>query len=245
VTQKGRHGLTGESDSKIRRARERQFSEIHSGEGVFAELVASMTQPRVVSRGTRARIVKLFSTILLVSQLCGCTQRGDDESRVFDSLLLLVEEGEMVLENAKESWTPVQRDFLECVSQMSVGTFACEGELTKLENEYDEALASFSFNSLRAELQSLRLTSYEDASQARDAFVEHLRAWRDYISELRFLLPSNSDLFIGDYSFAQAWADVSTSEISRTFDETCSSLGNGQPSDNDEFAIRIVDICDD
>jgi hypothetical protein len=110
---------------------------------------------------------------------------------------------------------------------------------------FDTALRRYDFSGLKAELQALRLVDNAEASRARDAFVQHLRAWRDHISNLRYSMPSSSEVYWMDYSFAQKWKQFDDNPIQRTFDETCSGLGNAQPKNSSEFESRIIDICDD
>ena len=184
----------------------------------------------------------VFLLSLLVSS---CGIGGPSEAQTFEKLLVLVEQGESILESEKLDFGPAQSSFLDCLNaELFAG--ACEFKRGELEFEFDQTLIEFDFQSQIAELNSLRLSENDDASLARDAFVKHLRAWREYISDFQFSLPSSSELSQNDLSFLEIWLDIQeNNEISETFDELCSGLGNAQPSGNDEFSARIIDVCDD
>jgi hypothetical protein len=180
----------------------------------------------------------------LMTSSCGIG--GASEKKTFESLLLLVEEGESILESEIIHFEPAQRNFLECLNSEISPIGACESLRSRLEVVFDETLVEFQFQGLIAELNSLKLSSSDDASLARDEFVKHLRAWRQYISDFRYSMPSSFELSSNDLAFLDTWADVyENSQITETFDALCSGLGNAQPSSTDEFSARIIDICND
>ncbi len=190
------------------------------------------------------RAVALFFVAPTIC-LSGCGSFGG-ESRTFESLLVMVEEGESVLEAAKPRWTPLRDDFLKCLAEINSRVDNCEDERESLASEFDTTLEAFEFSELKAELQALRLTDNPEASRARDAFVRHLRAWQEYISDMRNSMPTQNQIYQRDFEFVETWRAIwSSEEINNTFDELCSGLGNGQPANSDEFTVRIVDICND
>jgi hypothetical protein len=191
------------------------------------------------------RLAKFVIGAFVVA-LFGCGGGAASESQTFEALLLLVEKGESVLEDGKVTFEPAQKDFLECLTQITYQPWGCETERQYLENAFDATLEKYEFQGLMAETNSLRLTGNEEASRARDSFVKHLRAWRDYISDFRYSMPSSAQISSEDYTFVVTWKDISdNNQISDTFDELCSGLGNAQPSKTSEFSGRIIDICDD
>lgn len=185
------------------------------------------------------------AVIVALLALVGCGVSDGDKAAEFNSLLVLVEEGESVLEGNMVKWKGALEDFASCVVEATLPAFTCEESRADLESILASTAEKYSLADLRARLQSLRLADNDEASRARDAFVRHLRAWHDYVVAFQLTAPSQSDLFRADYGFAAKWGEISSDEIGTTFDETCSGLGNGQPPESDEFAGRIVDICDD
>lgn len=177
--------------------------------------------------------------------LVGCGKSEAAESKEFESLLVLVEEGEAVLETGMTKWKGVLNDFVNCLSEMEGLSFLCEDHRADLESVLKSTSDKYQLQELRARLQSLRLTDNEEASQARDAYVKHLRAWYEYVLAFQTATPTASELSKNDLSFATKWSEISMDEIVATFDETCSALGNGQPTNAEEFASRIIDVCDD
>lgn len=177
--------------------------------------------------------------------LSGCGGFGE-ESRTFESLLVMVEQGESVLEAAKPRWIPLRDDFLECLAEIDSPFDDCKAERESLVSEFDATVVFFEFRELKAELQALRLADNPEASRARDAFVKHLRAWQEYISDMRNSMPTQNQIYERDFGFIETWRAIwSSKEINNTFDELCSGLGNGQPANSDKFTARIVDICND
>ena len=67
----------------------------------------------------------------------------------------------------------------------------------RFEKVFEEVSPDFEFGSLIAELQATRLAANQDASRARDAYVQHLRAWTDYVAALRFATPTRAELATG------------------------------------------------
>lgn len=159
--------------------------------------------------------------------------------------MILVEQGESILENGVADFSAIRDDFVECMSGKMSRSSECELERASLERVLDDVLQRFNFQSLTAELQSLRLVTNRDASLARDSFVQHLRAWRNYVEDLRYSMPTSREVYDLDFDFVDRWLDISTDEISTTFDVICSSLGNAQPANSDDFRERIIDICDE
>jgi hypothetical protein len=191
----------------------------------------------------KAQVLPLLCGAALLA--VGCSDEQQSRSSQFESLLILVEEGEVVLEAGISDWTAVLTDFVDCIS---LGLLSlCEEERLQLEKALDSTIEEWDFQDLKAELQALRLTENVDASRARDAYVKHLRAWRDEASTLRSNLPSASQFAAGDLSFLEQWREVleNNEAIVDSFDATCSGLGNGQPDDSTEFNSRIIDVCDD
>jgi hypothetical protein len=185
----------------------------------------------------------LASSLVLLSS---CGLLGASEKESFESLLVLVESSESILESEKLNFAPAQAEFLECLNSGSGASWTCESERGVLESVFDQTLVRFGFQREIAELNALRLSDNDDASLARDAFVKHLRAWRQYISDYRYSLPTSTQLYSNDLSFFDVWLDIyENNEISKTFDQLCSGLGNAQPSDVKDFTDRIVDICDE
>jgi hypothetical protein len=186
-------------------------------------------------------------TSIFVLVLTGCTASQNRASDTFNSLLTLVEEGEATLESGKTNFAPAQSEFLNClVDQVNTKSIECGDELLRLESVFDQTLEEYEFQALIAKMNSLRLVENDSASAARDAFVTHLEAWRDLISDFNNTLPTVEELYEGQWDFLKKWESIGEDDlINKSFQETCSSLGNAQPTDTDEFADRIIDICDE
>lgn len=180
----------------------------------------------------------------IVVVLVGCgTQSNSDskqESEQFESLLVLVEEGENILETTKLEWLPAQDALLRCAASSSF----CEWERSRFEDALTSAREAFDFQGLSAQLQSLRLTENLEASRARDSFVKHLRAWRESIEIFLAAVRQSSPDSVQSAELLDRFRE-NGNLIQESFDNTCSGLGNAQPAGSDLFKARIVDICDD
>ena len=193
-------------------------------------------------------LLKIISiTAIVTPTLFGCSRNAEETSETFNSLLTIIEEGEEILESGKAKFSLAEKDFLDClVSQTKTNSIECAEEMLYLDSVYDETLKSYDFQSLIARMNALRLVDNESATQARDAFVQHLDAWRSTISDLKYSLPNLEELYKHEWSFLDKWDEIGQeSTINGSFQETCSSLGNAQPENSDEFAQRIIDICDE
>ena len=191
----------------------------------------------------KMRRVSIFTLSSLVF-FTGCASKSQNEDAAFEKLISQVESGEEKLEKGQATFNPKWAEFLNCING-NVRSL-CKDDLQNLKNSFDGVAELWDFQSSIAELTSLRLTGNDEASLARDKFVKHLRVWKTYLDDLRFAAPTVADLDRGNQEWAQAWEDImQENEITETFDEVCSALGNAQPEDSDVFKSRIIDICDD
>jgi hypothetical protein len=187
--------------------------------------------------------VGLFSVSLLVLSGCG----GDNYSKTFEGLLGRIEIAENRLEEGKLVYSPKELDLAKCMNSFSSSVWNCERMRLDLDNAYSDLQEKWDFAADTAEMQSLRLPgSQSELALARDAFIEHLKAWTDRLSAKSIALP-RSMFDENAWAEAKKWAGVVLAEspITETFNRTCSALGNSQPNDTDEYRLRIVDICDD
>ncbi|NBT00239.1 MAG: hypothetical protein EBS61_06270 [Betaproteobacteria bacterium] len=193
---------------------------------------------------------KRLTTLAVASALLSsCGVLASDDRQVFESLLSLIEEGESTVEVEKARYVIVRDDFVDCLVDYRDGLArpdVCETKRESLEKVLITTSSKFDFQELFAELQSLRLADSPEASRARDAFVSHLRAWEEYISDIRYAMPTTEEIYGMNYSFINEWVSINdSSRITSTFDEVCSALGNAQPENSDEYRARVIDICDD
>lgn len=199
----------------------------------------------LVKRCGRRKLVGVILGVVSIV-LPSCSAQSTSPTTNFESLVTLIEKGEATLESGIAMYEPAVVSFMTCLNENPSFVYLCESKRDKAVKQFDMAIALFDFQKLKSELQALRLTDNAEASQARDAFVKHLRAWRDRTERLRYAIPSADALARQDLSFADTWVEIiETSRVTETFDDACSGLGNGQPANSDEFTARIIDICND
>lgn len=195
-----------------------------------------------------ARVIAVLFTLLIASAFpSGCTS---DDAGEFPKLLNLVEDGERLLEEGKDSWSDLDVAFMKCLSNYGNSVLMCDARRRPLEAAYDLVIEKWDFAALKAELYALRMgTGETEAARARSFYLDHLDAWSDWIALARLKLPrvnALSDTFL--QTQVASWVEFLVDggdEISETFKQTCSALGNAQPLNSDEFKSRIIDICDD
>lgn len=203
--------------------------------------MVSQTRPNEKFK-TRHFVSFLLSSLVFVS---ACGSKSAEPEDNFAELISLIEIGETRLESGSALLTSALKNFLECASTNDLLIF-CEDQRQEIEDTFETVSQLWDFQGLKAELQSVRLTENIEASSARDFFVDHLRAWKTYLDDLRLAAPSRVQLETDSRDWQQAWMDtLQENSISETFDRTCSALGNAQPENSDVFKSRIVDICDD
>ena len=170
-------------------------------------------------------------------------ERSDND---FEELVSLIEEGEALMEErGKDIWRPKMDALFSCetASKCANAIEAFDSTLENVVSDWWDEMPG-----LMARLASLNLSSaHPDASRARDAFLDHLRGWRNYKTEESLLFPSLEQLE-QDTSLYFAWLDWDDSShrdiITETFDDVCTGLGNSQPG-HGSYRERIIDICDD
>jgi hypothetical protein len=194
-----------------------------------------------LNKARRIVAVALSSLIFFTA----CAGESQDKNSALGELISVIENSETKLVKGTDSISPKLDDFLECIGTNTVWSF-CKGDFRSLENIFESVSELWDFQSLIAELTSVRLTDNDEASLARDKYVQHIRVWRIWLDDLRLKAPTLADLDEGNQEWTQAWTDIlSDDAITETFDAVCSALGNAQPEDSDVFKSRIVNICDD
>ena len=175
-------------------------------------------------------------------------ERSDN---AFEELVALIEEGEALMETeGKDLWEPKEEAAALWCGGTDWSSSKCFAAIDALDKVYEDVHANWieKMPGLQARLASLNLSSeHPDASRARDSFIEHMRAWRNYQAEESFLFPSLVDFRL-DQSVLMEWIEMDragySATINGTFADTCTGLGNSQPKD-DSYRERIIDICDD
>jgi hypothetical protein len=165
-------------------------------------------------------------------------------------LFSLIEEGESILERGIEKTMRWEKSLIDCVSKERMSNSVCEFDRSELSDAYAQVAEDWDFDALQAEMQSIRFgDGQSESSRARDAYVDHLDAWNAYLVERLRNLPSETE-FVGLQADKKVsvWYEIiadGDAAISRTFKESCSALGNAQPSNSDQYKARIIDLCDD
>ncbi len=197
--------------------------------------------------------MKAFLTFVLSSVLAAsviaCSNEDastEDLEPIFASLLLVVEDGESILETFNDEIVSSLEALIDC---SNVGDTTCERELSTSQVAIGKFMSQNSILKVSAELQALRLIDFPRMAQARDEYLAHLRAWQDHYFELQSVLRIQpSDLQRNEFwdSFNGVVGEgESTMAIRETFDRACSALGDAQPEKSAMFYDRIVDVCDD
>lgn len=178
----------------------------------------------------------------------GDESRGDG----FESLVSLIEEGEAIMIGRFEAEDDF--DLFGCANRYSdLLAEECSSIWPGYRNALEATARIFSdrFPGLVAEVSALVLTDeHPDALRAREAYINHLRVWREHKNAFEARFPTRVEATATDrqklYDFYE-WASEGDGSrqidrIGDTFAEVCVALGNSQPA-NGSYSTRIRNIC--
>lgn len=182
------------------------------------------------------------------------TPSGDEFSGDgFESLVSLIEEGEAIMIGRFEA--EADFDLPGCGARYAnILADECSSIWPGYRNALEATARIFSdrFPGLIAEVSALVLTDeHPDALRAREAYINHLRVWREHVSDWEARFPTRVEATATDrqklYDFYE-WASEGDGSrqidrIGDTFAEVCVALGNSQPA-NGSYSTRIRNICD-
>jgi hypothetical protein len=181
-----------------------------------------------------------------LSLLFGCSD--GENSRDFEELLTVIEEGENILEEQKAIYSQAYEDFRDCNGGqllVSCEYLYLDWRIINMEilRTYKEDLVP-----IRARLFAIPPSEGNPAiTEARNAFIDHIDAWQDSMRKRLERKPSEYLEFLmevverGSGTF---WISVENN-VNETFKTVCKELGNAQPNRNEMFQDRIIDICYD
>ena len=186
----------------------------------------------------------------------GNESRGDGFESLgdgFESLVSLIEEGEAIMIGRWEAEDDF--DLFGCANRYSdLLAEECSSIWPGYRNAIEATARIFSdrFPGLAAELSALVLTDeHADALRAREAYIAHLRVWREHKNAFEAWFPTRySASAAGRQKLLDWWdwitegeGDEQLDRINDTFMETCVALGNSQPASG-SYSTRIRNICD-
>ena len=176
------------------------------------------------------------------------TQVKDAETESLDEFIELVERGEIQLERVRDDSYPYRKQVKLCSNYVDCSD-AYYGLWLVLIRASDD-LAGDPLKEITLELYAMAPTPSNPAlDSAKNAYLDHIAAWRSYYTTPFDSLPYGWDTEyseIDDDTWRLLIQALNDNEaINESFDRLCRGMGNAQISGKTKFKTRIMKICED
>jgi len=175
------------------------------------------------------------------------TQLVAAETESLDELIELVERGEIQLERVRDNSYPYRKQVKLCSNYVDCSD-AYYGLWLVLIRASDD-LAGDPLKEITLELYAMAPTPSNPAlDSAKNAYLDHIAAWRSYYTTPFDSLPYGWDTEyseIDDDTWRLLIQALNDNEaINESFDRLCRGMGNAQISGKTKFKTRIMKICE-